>query len=45
MSAAVDIARQGGRTLVTGDDVFEALDRLGLSQIYPDSDEDSDDGG
>jgi hypothetical protein len=33
--SALEAARREGRKLLTGDDVLEALDRLGLSKIYP----------
>ena len=34
--AALDITVLNRRKIITGDDVFEALDGLGLSAIYPD---------
>ena len=42
--SALDAARREGKTLLTGDDAFEALDRLGLSKIYPATDDEDGDG-
>ena len=43
MRSALAIARSDGRTLVTGDDVFAALDQLGLSNVYPQEKAEEDD--
>lgn len=41
---ALDLTKQSGRNLITDDDVWNALDNLGMMNIFADSDEEAGDG-